>query len=312
MPQAGAGNLGNRAPSAGDRAANLGERATNMQGRADDRMANRGDRAENRGEWKSQFSDNRQTRQTERQDWANGVRDDWQNNRQEIWNDIRDDIGEPGWRLEYPHLAHGYFHYNHPYAHGWWTVATAAALTGWWAGGYGEPYYYDYGSGGNCYSDEEAVYVDDQAVATPEEYAQQAADIAATGADQLASPIAMDADEEWLPLGVFGLSTSKEEKQPTKYFQLAVNKDGVINGTYVNTATNQNLPIQGAVDKKTQRASWFVGDKKDTVMETGIYNLTKDQTSILVHFGTERTEEYLLVRMDPPPEAAQPAAAPAK
>ncbi len=193
------------------------------------------------------------------------------------------------------------------------TVATAAALTGWWAGGgYGEPYYYDYGSGGNCYSDEQAVYVDDQAVATPEEYAQQAADIAATGADQLASPIAMDANEEWLPLGVFGLSTSKEEKQPTKYFQLAVNKDGVINGTYVNTATNRNLPIQGAVDKKTQRASWFVGDKKDTVMETGVYNLTKDQTSVLVHFGTERTEEYLLVRMDPPPEAAQPAAAPAK
>jgi hypothetical protein len=296
---AGAGAIGAGAAGARDRAAGSGNRAANAQGRA-----------ENRGEYRSQLSDNAQTRQTQRQDWADGVRENSQA-RQDAFNEIKDDIGEPGWRLEYPNLAHGYFDYNHPHANGWWAVATTAALTGWWAGGgYGEPAYYDYGSGGNCYYDEEAVYVDGEAVATPEEYAQQAADIAETGAEQLAAPIAIEANEEWMSLGVFALSTSKEETNPTKYFQLAVNKDGVINGTFMNTATKQDHPILGAIDKKTQRASWYVGDKKDTVMETGVYNLTKDETSVLVHFGTERTEEYLLVRMDPPPEAAQPAAAP--
>jgi hypothetical protein len=247
-----------------------------------------------------------------REDWGNGVRDNWQNNRQDFWNEFRDDFGEPGWRLEYPHLAHGYFHCNHPYANGWWTFCTAAALTGWWGSGYGEPVYYDYGTGGNVYYEGDTVYVNGEATATGEEYATQAATIAATGAEQLAEPVAVQAEEDWLPLGVFGLSTSQDEKEATKFFQLAVNKEGVLSGSYYNTETKQTLPIQGAVDKKTQRASWFVGDKKDVVMETGVYNLTKDQAAALVHFGKDRTEEYLLVRMDPPPEAANPAAAPAK
>jgi len=80
--------------------------------------------------------------------------------------------------------------------------------------------------------------------------------------------------------------------------QLAINKEGVINGTLFNTETKKTLPILGAVDRKTQRASWCAGDKTDIVAETGIYNLTKDE--ILVHFGKDRTDEYMLVRLDPP------------
>ena len=33
-------------------------------------------------------------------------------------------------------------------------------------------------------------------------------------------------------------------------------------------------------------------------METGIYNLTKDEAPMLVHFGKDKTEQWLLVRMD--------------
>jgi hypothetical protein len=132
------------------------------------------------------------------------------------------------------------------------------------------------------------------------QYAEQAADLAQTGAQQLESPEAKPM--EWLPLGVFALSTSAMETSPNRMFQLAVSKEGVINGTFYNTDTNENLPILGAVEPKTQRASWYVGDNKNTVAETGIYNLTKDQAPVLIHFGTERTEEYLLVRLDPPPE----------
>jgi hypothetical protein len=52
------------------------------------------------------------------------------------------------------------------------------------------------------------------------------------------------------------------------------------------------------VDKKTQRAAWTIGDNKDNVMKTGIYNLTRDETPMLVHFGKDKTEQWLLVRMD--------------
>ena len=52
------------------------------------------------------------------------------------------------------------------------------------------------------------------------------------------------------------------------------------------------------MDKKTQRAAWTIGDNKDNVMETGIYNLTKDEAPMLVHFGKDKTEQWLLVRMD--------------
>ena len=43
----------------------------------------------------------------------------------------------------------------------------------------------------------------------------------------------------------------------------------------------------------------------DRVFETGIYNLTKDETPVLVHFGKERTQQWLLVRMQKPAAAGQ-------
>jgi len=58
--------------------------------------------------------------------------------------------------------------------------------------------------------------------------------------------------------------------------------------------------VHGAVDSKTQRAAWTVGDNTTTVYETGIYNLTKEQTPVLVHFGKDRTQQWLLVRMQQP------------
>ena len=39
------------------------------------------------------------------------------------------------------------------------------------------------------------------------------------------------------------------------------------------------------------------------VVETGIYNLTENQTECLMHFGTEHTQTWLLVRMEEPKQA---------
>jgi hypothetical protein len=35
-------------------------------------------------------------------------------------------------------------------------------------------------------------------------------------------------------------------------------------------------------------------------MEAGIFNLTQPQTPVLVHWGKEKTQTWLMVRMDPP------------
>jgi uncharacterized protein (TIGR03000 family) len=86
-----------------------------------------------------------------------------------------------------------------------------------------------------------------------------------------------------------------------------VDKAGTIRGDYSNVLTDTTLTVRGAVDQKTQRASWVVGDQKTTVYDTGIANLTKDESPLLIHFGQERTEQWLRVRIkesDARPQAA--------
>jgi len=39
-------------------------------------------------------------------------------------------------------------------------------------------------------------------------------------------------------------------------------------------------------------------------METGIYNLTKDDAPALLHFEDGQTQQWLLVRLDDPKEGA--------
>ena len=104
-----------------------------------------------------------------------------------------------------------------------------------------------------------------------------------------------------MPLGVFAL-TNESEGEPTMYVQLAANKRGVIAGSYFNDATEDALPVVGAIDPRTQRAAWYIGDNKSTVFETGAYNLTLPETQVLVHFGPLQSQTWLMVRM---PEPAQ-------
>ena len=88
------------------------------------------------------------------------------------------------------------------------------------------------------------------------------------------------------------------DKSPSRLLQLAVSKEGIIGGTLYNTEGKEAVSIQGSVVKKTQRACWTAGDKKTTVMEAGVYNLTQDETPVLVHFGSGKTQEFLLVRLE--------------
>jgi hypothetical protein len=91
---------------------------------------------------------------------------------------------------------------------------------------------------------------------------------------------------------------------PRCRFNLAVNRQGALRGNYTDTVSDQNQPVHGSVDKSTQRIAFTVGDNTRNVVETGLYNLTKDEAPALIHFGSDRTEQWLFVRLNSP-DAAQ-------
>jgi hypothetical protein len=208
-----------------------------------------------------------------------------------------DNIFTPQWWKDHPNMAQAYWQNMGKYQYArnhWWRPATWAALGGWVAGSaWDSPAYYDYGEG--VYYEDEQVYVNGKRVGSADEYYQQAKDLASS------APSTKEPETEWLPLGVFAISRD-QATDSNALLQLAVDKNGDIAGTYYNTATDISRPVKGKVDKKTQRAAWTFADGKNTdiIMETGLFNLTQDQTEALVHFGNEKTEQWLLVRLDQP------------
>lgn len=186
------------------------------------------------------------------------------------------------------------------WATGWaWRAATWDSLGAYMSYYPSYPVYYDYGN--NVTYQDDGVYVDGQNVGTADQYYDQASALATTGT-QADAP----ADGDWLPLGVFGLTKSGEQKADVTV-QLAVNKQGVLRGNYTDVVTNQTQLVHGSVDKQTQRVAFTVGDNTTNVVETGLYNLTKDEAPALIHFGKDRTEQWLLVRLKQPDAAGQTA-----
>jgi hypothetical protein len=203
-----------------------------------------------------------------------------------------DNLFSPQWWRDHPNMGNA--HWQNFGKYQLWRHASWAALGGWVAGtSWDSPAYYNYGE--DIYYQDEQVYMNGKPVAGADEYYQQATTLAKS------APPAQESETDWLPLGVFAISRD-QATDSNMVLQLAVEKDGVIAGTYYNTATDVARPVRGMVDKKTQRAAWTFADGKntDTIMETGIFNLTQAQTEALVHFGKEKTQQCLLVRLNEP------------
>jgi hypothetical protein len=196
---------------------------------------------------------------------------------------------------DHPH-AHYHFHQN-PLFWTWATFNTVAAFMPW---NWGTAAYYDYGSGGNCYYEGDTVYDNGQAIPA-EEYAAQAEQIATS------APEVENTDEmEWLPLGVFALAQEDSKSAPNMFLQLAVSKEGIIAGTYQNKTTNQTESVEGMVDQKSQRAAWTISGKNTPIMETGIANLTENETRALVHFADGSTQTWVLLHVENPTAGTSP------
>ena len=207
-------------------------------------------------------------------------------------------------------------HFNRWWPGAWWggygwgigagvvTGLAWADLASW--GGYNAaPVAYNYGST-VCYQDD-GVYVQGTRVGSADEYAAQASTIAAQGG----ADAKIAADDEWRSLGIFALARS-EDANPSTFMSLAVDKAGLIRGTYYDAVSDTSMNITGKVDRQSQRAAWTIGDKKTPVYEAGISNLTAKQTTVLVHRddGTSggkaggKVEQMLLVRVQDDPAAS--------
>ena len=199
------------------------------------------------------------------------------------------------WRPGHP----GYGRYRYGY---WWGAATVVGLTNWVTPVWTTPVYYSYGDGGSVYYEGDTVYVDGDEYASAPEYYDQATTIA-TSAPAWTDEEAEEVD--WMPLGVFAL-TQEGVNASSMYLQLAISKDAVIAGTFYNESTGVTHPVEGMVDQESQRAAWRAADdtNPDIVMETGVYNLTEEETDVLVHFGPDETQVWKMARLD---EADMPA-----
>ena len=176
----------------------------------------------------------------------------------------------------------------------WWAWAKAGDVAGWLNNRASSPtVYFDYGT--NLYLEDGKVFYFGKPIGTPEEYVQQAQTIAKR------VPAVDPAKVSWLPLGVFVITEKDGSAEDSNLFlQLAISKEGIIAGTFQNTATGKSFEIEGTIDPETQRAAWSPVGESRPIIETGIYNLTENEAGVLIHFEDEDTQQWRLFRVDQP------------
>ncbi len=304
------------------------ERSQNRNEQWQERVNTRNDawneRSEKREGARNDFEQNREERwdklesgREDRQDWRDQNREDWQGHREdmweyrgdraeEIWDDARDFYddcfddhwwGSCGWGHHYPGIGH---YPVNPWW--WWRPVGWAAVTGFVAAVTPDPIYIDHGM--TVIYEGETVYVDGEPKPAAE-FSQPIVNLA-VNVEQPPPPMPPEAGKpaEWLPLGVFALA-QEEKGDPVMFFQLSVNREGLITGAYQSTLTDDKRPVAGQVDKASQQAAWRIGENKEIIFTTALANLTQDVSTIAIHFGEARTQTWLLVRMPEPAPAGE-------
>ena len=172
----------------------------------------------------------------------------------------------------------------------WWMTPTYGYTSG-YCGCSEAPVSYQYGDEG-IYVENGNVFIGEDPIATEEEYYSQATEIA----DDYSEADNTEDGDDWMPLGVFAVVTPGQTKSDLT-LQLALNKDGMIRGNLSVGLTDEVVQVKGSVDKETQRVAFKLIGKEDIVIEAGLYNLTEDVLTVMVHRGDNRQEERGLVRL---------------
>jgi hypothetical protein len=232
---------------------------------------------------------------------ASRIRNDWsRRDRNDLpfrfgwWNNYRNDR----WPVYSPWAFSRWR--NQPYY--WWGWTPATQLTTWFAFDGNRPRYWAYGPGANIYYQGDYVFYDGEQYLPVNDYYQRIYDLA----HSVPSIDAQAAENiDWAPLGVFALTRGSEYiSEPQRTLQIAVNRQGVLTGTYYNAENGHVHPVAGMVDNRTQRAAWAFADGEHAkiVFETSVFNFTKPDATMMVHFGpaTAETEVWRMVRLESP------------
>jgi hypothetical protein len=201
------------------------------------------------------------------------------------------------WYTRHP----GVWHHRYPYRNAWVAVVGWPVLANWVGIAGTSPY--DYGT---VYTGDTYVVADETAT---QPQTQDPAELASLGYTDETAEQAGSSD--WLPLGVFTIGPSGSKGTPDRVFEFSVNKNGQLSGSYYDAFSGQTTPLQGALNKTTQRAAWTVGSNRDVVMETNLGSFTQNEANVLVRQGKDQTDEWTMVRLEQPDasQPSQPAAA---
>jgi hypothetical protein len=269
-------------------------------------------------DWRKNAFDNKRGGDVDNRDWsgqwkngdrfaaADQIRDHWKKNgkgngkdipfSQQWWNgnDHHDghDHHDGNWN-RWNHFSDHHYRPDH-----WWGWCSAPILTTWVSFGWNQPCYWDYGPGEYIYCNNGIVYVHGAWFEPAPVFYRRTLLLAQQA--PIWTPV-QAAQIDWLPLGVFAIARDGVPDNNV-LVQLAVTKDGVIGGTIFNQLTGASFPIQGMVDKQTQRAAWTYTDEMGAqiVMESSIFNLTQPAATGLIHYGPDNIQVIELVRLEDP------------
>lgn len=185
---------------------------------------------------------------------------------------------------------HKHWHFDNRFH--WSVEATWPNVVVWLPWKWSQPVYYYYGSNGMIYYSEHSDYTYLVPVGSNLRFIAEAVRIA-----NAPRPLSIP-QSSWMPLGMYALSYDKEgTDMPSEYLTLAISKEGAVSGAYINVKNSETLEIQGTIDPKSQRVAWKFIDQDWPIMESGLYNLTKDESTLLVHTSSHRTEPRVIVRV---------------
>jgi hypothetical protein len=112
-------------------------------------------------------------------------------------------------------------------------------------------------------------------------------------------PTSSEQGDDWMSLGVFAAGKDAESAGYTNlFFELALNRNGDIAGTFFNSGADQTYLLEGDVDQSTQEAAWTLDNVAGSpIMSTGLYNLTQDVAPLRVRFSNGEEQYWTLVRL---------------
>lgn len=204
------------------------------------------------------------------------------------------DVFSPDWYRDHPNA------WRATHSH-WdaWAVASAGAVWGWL--GIAAPLGVEVNNYG--YEDDDYYGEDSESYAN-ETAADEYAAADSTGVEALppldssasATPGDAASDGDWLNLGVYAIANNQGE-QSHSLLQLAIDRQGDVQGTYYDALSGATQPVTGTINKESHGVSWTIGTGNGPTMSTTLEALTTTEGPVQIHFADGQTDQRLLVRL---------------